>query len=188
MLNPFESAAGPNRIQQHSALKAGLVNSPAIEPSDLAIKLPDFYIAAIGKPARSLECLGVRIGFDGLAGPDTVVVIDQIGTVGWHDTLPSRRQRPGNKLCIEAALRELNGTNLHCAQNRTETVELWSPGETKINQGVVDDGSGYRRLARQADPFTQKRLLDLAAEYDARIKLLEPQPSAASRILRGGDF
>jgi hypothetical protein len=45
-----------------------------------------------------------------------------------------------------------------------------------------------RRLAKQADPFTQKRLLDLASEYDARIKLLEPQPSAASRILRAGDF
>jgi hypothetical protein len=45
-----------------------------------------------------------------------------------------------------------------------------------------------RRLANQADPFTQKRLLDLAAEYDTRIKQQEPQPSAASRILRSGDF
>ncbi len=45
-----------------------------------------------------------------------------------------------------------------------------------------------RRLAKQADPFTEKRLLDLAAEYDVRIKQLEPQPSAASRILRSGDF
>jgi hypothetical protein len=41
-----------------------------------------------------------------------------------------------------------------------------------------------RRLAKQADPFTQERLLDLAAEYDARIAKLEPQPSAATRILR----
>jgi hypothetical protein len=41
-----------------------------------------------------------------------------------------------------------------------------------------------RRLARQADPFTEKRLLDLAAEYDARIAKLEPRPSAASRMLR----
>jgi hypothetical protein len=41
-----------------------------------------------------------------------------------------------------------------------------------------------RRLARQADPFTEKRLLDLAAEYEARIEKLEPQPSAASRMLR----
>ena len=41
-----------------------------------------------------------------------------------------------------------------------------------------------RRLARQADPFTEKRLLDLAAEYEARIAQLEPKPSAASRSLR----
>jgi hypothetical protein len=43
-----------------------------------------------------------------------------------------------------------------------------------------------RRLAKHADPFTQKRLLDLAAEYDAQIAKLEPEPSAASRILRTG--
>jgi hypothetical protein len=41
-----------------------------------------------------------------------------------------------------------------------------------------------RRLARQADPFTEQRLLDLAGEYEARIAELErkPKPSAASRI------
>ena len=42
-----------------------------------------------------------------------------------------------------------------------------------------------RRLASQADPFTQKRLMNLASEYDARIAELEPKPSAAMRILRG---
>jgi hypothetical protein len=41
-----------------------------------------------------------------------------------------------------------------------------------------------RELAKQADPYTQKRLLALAAEYDARIAQLEPKPSAASRLLR----
>jgi hypothetical protein len=41
-----------------------------------------------------------------------------------------------------------------------------------------------RELAKQADPYTQKRLLALAAEYDARIARLEPKPSAASRLLR----
>jgi hypothetical protein len=41
-----------------------------------------------------------------------------------------------------------------------------------------------RRLARQADSFTEKRLQDLAAEYEARIAKLEPRPSAASRMLR----
>jgi hypothetical protein len=44
-----------------------------------------------------------------------------------------------------------------------------------------------RRLAKHADPFTQKRLLDLASEYDARIAKLEPQPSAATRNLREGE-
>jgi hypothetical protein len=44
-----------------------------------------------------------------------------------------------------------------------------------------------RRLARHADPFTQKRLLELAAEYDARIAQLEPGPSAATRNLRNGE-
>jgi hypothetical protein len=41
-----------------------------------------------------------------------------------------------------------------------------------------------RRLAKHADPFTQKRLLQLASEYDARIAQLEPRPSAASRFLQ----
>ena len=41
-----------------------------------------------------------------------------------------------------------------------------------------------RRLAKQADPFTQKRLLDLASEYEERIAQHEPKPSAATRSLR----
>jgi hypothetical protein len=42
-----------------------------------------------------------------------------------------------------------------------------------------------KRLARQADPFTEKRLLGLAAEYEARIFELEKgyRPSAATRLL-----
>lgn len=44
-----------------------------------------------------------------------------------------------------------------------------------------------RRLARHADPFTRKRLLDLAAEYDVRIAQLEPKPSAATRGLRNDE-
>jgi hypothetical protein len=44
-----------------------------------------------------------------------------------------------------------------------------------------------RRLARQADPFTEQRLLDLAREYEARIAELEPKPSAASRHLRNDE-
>lgn len=44
-----------------------------------------------------------------------------------------------------------------------------------------------RRLARQADPFTEQRLLDLAREYEARIAELEPKPSVASRSLRNDE-
>jgi hypothetical protein len=46
-----------------------------------------------------------------------------------------------------------------------------------------------KRLANHADPFTAKRLLDLAAEYEARIIELEKgyRPSPASRLLRLGE-
>jgi hypothetical protein len=44
-----------------------------------------------------------------------------------------------------------------------------------------------RRLAKHADPFTQERLLALAAEYEARIAKLEQQPSKATRVLRDGE-
>ncbi len=44
-----------------------------------------------------------------------------------------------------------------------------------------------RRLARQADPFTEQRLLDLAREYEARIAELEPKPSAGSGSLRNDE-
>jgi hypothetical protein len=44
-----------------------------------------------------------------------------------------------------------------------------------------------RRLAKHADPFTQKRLSDLASEYEAQMARLEPAPSAASRVLENGE-
>jgi hypothetical protein len=46
-----------------------------------------------------------------------------------------------------------------------------------------------RRLARQADPFTEKRLLALATEYEARITLLKKgfRPSVASRLLKSAE-
>jgi hypothetical protein len=42
-----------------------------------------------------------------------------------------------------------------------------------------------KRLAKHADPFTEKRLLGLATEYEARIFELEKgyRPSPASRLL-----
>jgi hypothetical protein len=46
-----------------------------------------------------------------------------------------------------------------------------------------------RRLAREADPFTSKRLVDLAVEYEGRIVELEKgyRPSPASRSLKPVD-
>jgi hypothetical protein len=43
-----------------------------------------------------------------------------------------------------------------------------------------------RRLAKQADAFTEKRLLNLAAEYEARIVEIEKgyRPSPASQLLK----
>jgi hypothetical protein len=40
-----------------------------------------------------------------------------------------------------------------------------------------------RLLAENADEFTKRRLLDLAAHYDKRLRAAEP--SAAMRILKG---
>jgi hypothetical protein len=44
-----------------------------------------------------------------------------------------------------------------------------------------------RRLAKGADPFTEKRLLDLVKDYEARISEIERgyRPSPASRMLKG---
>jgi hypothetical protein len=46
-----------------------------------------------------------------------------------------------------------------------------------------------KRLAKRADPFTEKRLLALAVEYEARIFELEKgyRPSPASRLLKPGE-
>jgi hypothetical protein len=52
---------------------------------------------------------------------------------------------------------------------------------------LKDQAERCRRLAEQADPFTRKRLLDLASAYDARIVQLEPRPSTASRLLQQGE-
>lgn len=44
-----------------------------------------------------------------------------------------------------------------------------------------------RRLAKHTDPFTQKRLLDLASEYEAAIAKLVSNSSAASQVLANGE-
>src|ERR1700679_3092515 len=57
-------------------------------------------------------------------------------------------------------------------------------GAMKI-EDLREQAERCRRLARGADPFTMKRLLDLAAEYEARIIEAEKgyRPSAATRSL-----
>jgi len=53
-------------------------------------------------------------------------------------------------------------------------------------EDLKEQAERCRRLARAADAFTEKRLLELAAEYDARIAEIERgyRPSPASRKLR----
>jgi hypothetical protein len=89
--------------------------------------------------------------------------------------------------------------NRHCrfdVGNRTATIaaqrhyRIWNTPARLVSDGISHlerTGRTLPRLAKYADPFTQERLLALAAEYDARIAKLEPQPSAATRILRGDD-
>lgn len=82
-----------------------------------------------------------------------------------------RCRQPGRKFCASA---------------------LSPPGYLLIGKHMdiatlKDQAERCRRLAKHADPFTQKRLLDLASEYDARIAKLEPKPSAALRRLRNGE-
>jgi hypothetical protein len=48
----------------------------ALEPADLAIETPDFYIATIHKLASGRQRLHVRIGVDGFARRYAIVSID----------------------------------------------------------------------------------------------------------------
>jgi hypothetical protein len=54
-------------------------------------------------------------------------------------------------------------------------------------EDLKEQAARCRRLARGADPFTTKRLMDLALEYEARIVEIEIgyRPSAATRSLKG---
>ena len=54
-------------------------------------------------------------------------------------------------------------------------------------EDLKEQAARCRRLAEQADPTTRQRLLDLAEDYEARIKAAEPTPSQASRSLGSDD-
>ena len=79
--------------------------SPALEPPDLAIEIPNFNIAAVDELARGPQGLRVAVGVDRPVRGNTIVSIDQVGPVGQHGALPSAqdndktttRQRAGNE-------------------------------------------------------------------------------------------
>ncbi len=73
-------------------------------------------------------------------------------------------------------------------KNLCETKALWNSEYSHRSEPMdlailKEQAERCHRLARHADPFTQKRLLDLATEYEARIAQIEPTPSEASRNL-----
>ncbi len=85
---------------------------------------------------------------------------------------------------------------IHNIRNQLETFEaqrhyrIWNERAVPTKMDLItlkEQAERCRRLAKHADSFTEKRLLDLAAEYDARIAQLEPKPSPATRSLRNGE-
>ena len=95
----------------------------------------------------------------------------------------------------QAAMREPNAT--HFFYVRTGLKPLRHKGIIKSGMHAArwkmdpatlkEQAERCRRLAKHADPFTRKRLLDLAAEYEARLAQFEPKASAATRSLRNGE-
>jgi hypothetical protein len=59
---------------------------------------------------------------------------------------------------------------------------LWSGGISVDTNFLKARAECCRLLAENADEFTKRRLLDLAAHYDRRLKAAEP--SAAARFLK----
>ena len=87
-----------------------------------------------------------------------------------------------------ALFRSETGQKLLRHKGIMESEVIRRPGSCVMDLAALkEQAERCRRLAKQADPFTQKRLLDLAAEYEAQIANLEPQPSAGSLNLRNGE-
>ena len=90
-------------------------------------------------------------------------------------------------------MRAANGTRIFEIRNRTEPIEnqgsSWNLeytcplGERWIQQ-LRKKRQNAAAVRPNTPPFTQKELLDLAAECDAGIAKLEPRPSEATRNLR----
>jgi hypothetical protein len=188
-----------NDIPAHSARLANTTLKAlflyALEPPDLAIEMPDFDIAALDELASGLQRILVGICIDRSVRWNPIVLIDEVGPIGPHDVLLREDNARGNNAWERGAMQEPAGT--HMTGNRIEIIEAQRYCESEIRQpgrwvmdiaSLKEQAERCRRLARHADPFTQQRLLDLAAEYDAKIAQLEPKPSAASRLLRNDEL
>ena len=77
-----------------------------LQPSDLAIAIPDFHIAAVRELRGGLQRFGIAICFNRLIRDDAIVSINHVSSIGGHGGLPSPRQRPGNGLLAQAAMQE----------------------------------------------------------------------------------
>jgi hypothetical protein len=147
---------------------------------------------AIRKLPGSRKRLFVAIGFDRFERLYPVFLINQICAIRRHDC-PPQGQHPGMELSQHGAMREpvepesatygtqrkpLAGKNIITVSNGRWLVKI---------EDLREQAERCRRLAKQADPFTAKRLMDLAGEYEVRMIEVEKgyRPSAASRNLKG---
>jgi hypothetical protein len=73
----------------------------------------------------------------------------------------------------------LGSLNRYAVQNSNELVEWGAPVDTNF---LKSHAERCRSLAENADEFTKRRLLDLAAHYDKRVRAAEP--SVATRFLK----
>jgi hypothetical protein len=147
---------------------------------------------AVHQPLRGLKRLCVALGFDGLERLDPVFTIDEIGAICRHDALHRDNAAAWNHNSIGPCGNRWNPN--HNVGDRIETIE--QPDYYKLLRDTVGtmniedltaQAERCRRLAKGADPFTAKRLLDLATEYEARITEIEKgyRPSEATRSLKG---
>jgi hypothetical protein len=170
----------------------------ALKPADFAIEIPDFHVTPIDKLARGFHGIRVGIGLDRFVRGYAVVSINQVRPIGRHDPLSLPRDNARKNGSGEhGAMREpmepgllKSGTGQKRLRHKGIRIRSYVRARlmSHMNLAILkEQAERCRRLAKHADLFTQKRLLDLALEYDAKIAALEPQPSAASRILRNGE-
>jgi hypothetical protein len=99
--------------------------------------------------------------------------------VGWNDVGPRSNFR-GRRLPTSKHLQRSLGHERGC-WNKQQLMML-SGGISVDTNFLKAHAERCRLLAENADPFTKRRLLDLAAHYDRRIRAAEP--SVATRFLK----